>query len=84
MHTDSRMAEEFDRWGRYQSRLSYTIWDIDHFSKVNDSFGHKAGDRALQALAQIVKAQIRESDFLARIGDEEFIILFPDTDVTRH
>ena len=77
---DGRLAEEFDRWKRYQNPLAYAIWDVDYFKRVNDSFGHKAGDRALQRLAQIVREQMRESDFLARIGGEEFVVLFPDTD----
>ena len=45
--------------------------------KVNDSYGHKAGDRALTKLAQLVRSNLRDSDFLARIGGEEFVVLMP-------
>lgn len=74
---DHRIAEEHRRWQRYQRPSSYAIWDVDHFKSVNDTYGHKAGDRALCKLAQFVRANIREGDFLARVGGEEFVIVMP-------
>ena len=74
---DHRLNEEFARWQRYGTPLSFAIWDVDHFKKVNDTFGHKAGDRALTKLAKLVRANLRDSDFLARIGGEEFVLLMP-------
>ena len=56
------------------------MFDIDHFKKVNDSFGHLAGDYVLKHLAQTVRARIRREDFFARYGGEEFAIVLPEID----
>jgi two-component system cell cycle response regulator len=56
--------------------------DVDHFKKINDSFGHAAGDAVLQELANRIDAQVRASDVAARYGGEEFIVLLPDTEVS--
>ena len=74
---DHRVDEEFGRWLRYGNPLSFAIWDVDHFKTVNDTFDHKAGDRALTKLARLVRSSLRDSDFLARIGGEEFVVLMP-------
>ncbi len=58
--------------------LAIALIDIDNFKKLNDSLGHAAGDKALQALAAQVKAQLRECDTVARFGGEEFVVLLPD------
>lgn len=57
------------------------IMDLDHFKKVNDSKGHETGDRLLMAVASSIKNHIRKSDYAARIGGDEFILIFPDTPV---
>ena len=56
------------------------VFDIDHFKRVNDSFGHAAGDEALRAIAREARAAKRRTDFFARIGGEEFALILPDTD----
>lgn len=55
--------------------------DIDHFKRINDAFGHAAGDMALKRCAQILKRIFRNSDFIARIGGEEFVVILPDTEM---
>ncbi|MBS1113284.1 MAG: response receiver sensor diguanylate cyclase [Nitrospirae bacterium] len=75
----SRLEEEFSRAERYQLPLSCIMLDIDHFKKINDSYGHRIGDFILREFAQVVKRYTRKSDLLARYGGEEFIVLLPQT-----
>jgi diguanylate cyclase len=72
---------ETARATRYESPLSLAMLDLDDFKKLNDSLGHIAGDRALVHLAQIMKATMRPTDLLARLGGEEFAVLFPATEI---
>jgi diguanylate cyclase (GGDEF)-like protein len=53
--------------------------DIDHFKEVNDTFGHQAGDDVLQRIARVLQRTTRQSDFVARFGGEEFVVLLPET-----
>ncbi len=76
---DQRIQEEFQRWQRHGQPLSYSIWDIDFFKKVNDEFGHQVGDRLLAGVAGLLAQHTRSEDFVARIGGEEFVVLFPAT-----
>lgn len=55
--------------------------DIDHFKKVNDNFGHDAGDKVLIQFANILQSSVRNSDLVARMGGEEFLIIFPNTQI---
>ena len=63
------------------SRLcSLLIFDIDHFKKVNDDFGHSAGDEALRHIASLLRTALRETDIAGRYGGEEFVVTLLDTD----
>jgi diguanylate cyclase (GGDEF)-like protein len=66
--------------GRSVSSLTAILLDLDHFKKVNDIHGHESGDRALALVGRIITSTIRASDFAARFGGEEFLVLLPDTD----
>ncbi len=75
---DERLELEFKRWHRYKHNLCLAVADIDFFKKVNDTYGHSAGDRTLQVVAIALKKSLRETDFIARYGGEEFVIMFPE------
>lgn len=77
----SELVKQINTWRRHQQSLTIIILDIDYFKKVNDTYGHLAGDYALKSLAKICKSQLRDIDTLARIGGEEFAILLPTTSV---
>ena len=77
---DERFEMEYQRWTRFQEPVSILLWDIDSFKKINDTYGHKAGDRVLEAIAKLLASQIREVDFIARYGGEEFVIIAPGAD----
>ena len=77
------MQREIERVRRYSHPLSIIMFDIDHFKKVNDTYGHMVGDDVLCMLTQIVKENLRETDFLVRWGGEEFVIITPETDLQR-
>ena len=77
------IEKELERAKRYHHSLSIVMFDIDHFKKVNDTFGHAVGDYVLQTLAKIVKENLREMDYLVRWGGEEFILITPETDIER-
>ncbi len=72
---------EIKRAERYSRHLALILLDIDHFKKVNDTFGHMVGDIVLKSIADITKRNVRKSDSIIRIGGEEFLILLPETDV---
>lgn len=74
-----RLAREINRADRYQRSLSLLMADVDHFKHYNDSFGHPAGDRLLRLVGRLVAAEIRQVDFGARYGGDEFAIILPET-----
>lgn len=79
LYYEQKVEEEFARWQRNGSSLTLAIWDIDLFKKINDSYGHKAGDKVLSTIAQLLNKRVRKSDFFARYGGEEFVMLLPET-----
>ena len=72
---DERVAQEYARWKRFGDPLALLIWDVDNFKKVNDEFGHKAGDKALVMIGKLLRERLRETDFIARYGGEEIVVL---------
>lgn len=72
---------ETARAARYESPLSMSMIDLDNFKRINDSLGHLAGDRALVHLLTVMQASVRPTDVIARLGGEEFAILFSATDL---
>ncbi|HEY2090497.1 MAG TPA: diguanylate cyclase [Thermoanaerobaculia bacterium] len=78
-HFRKTIARAFDHSRRYKRPLSVAIIDVDHFKKVNDCFGHQAGDTVLAEVAKRFLRSVRSSDYLARYGGEEFVVLLPET-----
>jgi diguanylate cyclase len=76
---ERRSEQDFLHFQRYGHNLVLAICDLDFFKNVNDTYGHQAGDRVLKIVARKLKDGIRETDFVARIGGEEFVILMPET-----
>lgn len=76
-----RSMQEVARWKRFQTPLCLFVWDVDDFKRINDTYGHKAGDKVLTTIANLLHRQIRETDFLARYGGEEFIMLASGADL---
>ncbi|WP_322030877.1 diguanylate cyclase [Paraburkholderia sp. J76] len=76
---ETRLADEFLRWQRYGGELSMLLFDLDHFKRINDEFGHVAGDTVLRSMAQRVAGVVRKQDVFGRFGGEEFALLLPCT-----
>lgn len=76
---DERIALEFARWKRTRAPLTLILWDVDRFKHINDTYGHKAGDKVLKIIANLLVQQVRETDFVARYGGEEFVMLLTNT-----
>ena len=75
------LDRELARARRYQRPLALAMFDIDHFKRINDSYGHNAGDKALKIVGQMMQSYVRQSDCVFRIGGEEFVLLLSSTDV---
>ena len=79
-HLDRCLRQEATKSRRYGLPLSAMLIDVDHFKKVNDTYGHAVGDRVLQALAQTIKGSVRDFDLVFRYGGEELVVLLPYTE----
>jgi diguanylate cyclase len=76
---DKRIEEELARSQRIGFPLSLLLIDVDKFKFVNDTFGHKAGDKVLQTVAKLMSGRLRETDYIARYGGDEFVVLLAGT-----
>ncbi|PJI48105.1 MAG: GGDEF domain-containing protein [Pseudomonas sp.] len=74
-----RLDLEVSRWQRYGGDLLLAVLDVDHFKRINDDFGHLAGDKVLKIIANELAKRVRKTDFIARYGGEEFVVLLPAT-----
>ncbi|WP_334597795.1 sensor domain-containing diguanylate cyclase [Pseudomonas alvandae] len=79
-HWEGSLKAAYARHQRYGNALSLVMLDIDHFKHVNDTYGHQAGDKVIEQLAQLLREHARESDVAGRYGGEEFGVVLSDTD----
>ncbi|WP_076540612.1 sensor domain-containing diguanylate cyclase [Shewanella sp. UCD-KL21] len=78
-HWQVCFEKEYERFARYGEKASMIMIDIDHFKAINDKYGHPAGDKVIQSLANILKQSLRETDFAGRYGGEEFAVVLTYT-----
>jgi diguanylate cyclase (GGDEF)-like protein len=76
-----QLQRELERAQRYQHPLSMMLCDVDHFKRINDTYGHQAGDDVLVSFAQTLRGALRETDWIARYGGEEFVVVLPETGI---
>lgn len=79
LYFQQRLQEEFETAEANKYDLSLAIFDIDHFKRFNDTFGHLFGDKVLKHICDLLKSSLRSGDIIARFGGEEFVLLFPRT-----
>jgi diguanylate cyclase (GGDEF)-like protein len=79
-HWEEMLKNEYARHCRYDSQVSLVMFDIDHFKRVNDTYGHQMGDKVIQRVAEVTRQLARTADIAGRYGGEEFVVLLPDTD----
>ena len=80
---DARLASLSGYFDRYARPFSVVALDVDFFKKFNDTWGHEAGDRVLQHVAELLQSTVRDVDLPARLGGEEFVVLLPETTVSQ-
>ena len=78
-HFNEKVADEVNRSLRHDRPLALVMFDVDHFKKVNDTYGHVAGDVVLKEIASLVRSRIRRNEVFGRYGGEEFALLLPET-----
>ncbi|MCS7078901.1 MAG: sensor domain-containing diguanylate cyclase [Chloracidobacterium sp.] len=75
----AKLAEVFAKTLASNSQMAVLMFDIDHFKKVNDTYGHEVGNEVLRHLAQLVRSKLRDTDIAGRYGGEEFLVVLPQT-----
>jgi diguanylate cyclase (GGDEF)-like protein len=78
-HFDATLAAELKRFDRYATPVSLVMVDLDHFKRVNDTYGHAGGDAVLAEVARRLQTMTRETDLVARFGGEEMCVVLPST-----
>ncbi len=79
---DERLSEEIRRSSRYNHSFALVMLDLNNFKLVNDTFGHPTGDRLLRLVGECLRKSIRDTDFVARYGGDEYVMIFPETDIS--
>jgi len=81
-HFFDQIKKEVYRAERYDRAVALAAFDIDHFKRINDTYGHAAGDECLKKFVDMINENIRESDIFARFGGEEFVLVLPETEIS--
>jgi diguanylate cyclase (GGDEF)-like protein len=81
MAYEEKIENEFTKVKTRKTQLCMALIDIDHFKRINDKYGHSVGDKTLQIIATQIKKNLAPSDFVARWGGEEFVVIMPESEL---